>query len=190
MKFDRTWNVIVYELSDIHCKTAPNSVCRNGAIFPGGPAPFPRQRSALMGLMWGLSWPPLGSPLFFLQSPSFPKSFKKVYFFTLCYENWGSWWLFHGHRIHKWQKYFSKSYLLTLKWVLFRPHSRRKHTCPASPELVLHCRGRDEGGGGGGSTPPPALSPPDQGPPVGEEDFHLLSTPVSGSLLLKNWRCV
>lgn len=36
VKFDRMWNVIVYELGDLNCKTAPRSICNKAAIFPGG----------------------------------------------------------------------------------------------------------------------------------------------------------
>ena len=98
MKFDRTWNVIVYELSDIHCKTAESSVRKNEAVFPGGSPPA---KTSAEGSHVGthLALPP-GPPLFsqsifFPQGgTSSPKSFLKKAFLILHYENWGSWW---GH---------------------------------------------------------------------------------------------
>ena len=85
--------------------------------------------------------------------------------------------IFHGHTIHKWQKSFSKSCLLPLKRVLFWLHNRKKcscgpHGCPASPELVLHCRG-----GRRGWYSFPDLSPP-LGPPAGQVHSPVCLIPV------------
>lgn len=111
--------------------------------------PFPLTKISADGVSCGACLGLPRAPSFFSKALLFPKASRRFFFFTLCYENWRLLVTF------PWDPEFTNGrnisqIFLTLKRVLFRPHSRRKHTCPASPELVLRCR---RGEGGGGSTP-------------------------------------